>query len=136
MNMTMFPHSVTIINSFSTNGSNQYLFTVLDGVLFENSKKALSKEYGVDSVDTMRCFIPYGDFTKPYIDEVDYNKLSNEQKGSYWTLRKGDIIIKGVVDTNEFSIKDYKSKYQDIMKINNIDFFLYGGLPHFEVGGS
>lgn len=132
--MNMFPDVVTIINTTNTKGAKTYTYNVVSGVLFESTKKWITKEYGADNADSKICYIPIKSLGNKYIDSTEYAQLDVSVRGQYITLQKGDFIVKGIA--TGVAINDLYSQFSEVLRISSIDIMLRGSLPHFEVLGS
>lgn len=132
--MSMFPDTVTIINVVNHSGIKTYNRHVVSGVLFENNKASIQREYGVDYTGSKTCYIPIKSLSDLYVSEAEYKLLSDDVKSEYITLQKGDYIVVGIATDTD--INDLYKLFNDVMRINSIDYFLRGTLKHFEVSGS
>lgn len=132
--MSLFPDTVTIINVVNHSGVKTYNRHVVSGVLFENNKSAIQREYGVDYTGSKTCYIPIKSLGGLYISEAEYKLLSDDVKSEYITLQKGDYIVVGIATDTD--INDLYKLFNDVMRINSIDYFLRGTLQHFEVSGA
>lgn len=135
--MTMFPHTVTVMNKVDTYDGVVYKPSVLVGVLF-TSKKASSKILeGLGNKNTMQCTIPFGVVCdKPFTDPLVYSKLTEEEKDNYWTLREDDIIIKSIITDSSLTLKKISSVYDRKMVVLSVDTLDFGSLQHWQVGGA
>lgn len=132
--MTMFPDVITIINTVNNKGIKTYNYTVVSGVLFENTKRNIQKEYGVDDAGSKMCYIPLRVIRDIYVDEVTYKSLSDEAKPNYVTLQKGDYIVNGIA--TGVDVNDLYNTFNEVLKITSVDYLLRGSLEHFEVMGA
>lgn len=132
--MSMFPDTVTIINVVNNSGVKTYNRHIVSGVLFENNKASIQREYGVDYAGSKTCYIPIKSLGGLYISEAEYKALSDNIKSDYITLQKGDYIVVG--NATDTGINDLYELFNDVMRINSIDYFLRGTLKHFEVSGA
>lgn len=135
--MTMFPHTVTVLNKIESDDGVVYLPTVLEGVLYVTSRSSSRTTTGSDNKDDIKCTIPFKvKVSKPFISRLDYNKLSDDDKVKYWTLSKEDIIVKDIITDSQISLKMINSKYEDKMVVSFVDTLDFGGLRHWQVGGA
>ena len=70
-----------------------------------------------------------------FVDGLTYNRLSADEKVNKWTLRKDDIIVKGIVDS-QISKKDLVSNYPYQMTITRVNTNDFGSLKHWFIGGA
>lgn len=135
--MTMFPHTVTVLNKIESDDGVFYLPTVLEGVLYVTSRSSSRTTTGSDIKDDIKCTIPFKvKVDKPFISRLDYNKLADDEKSKYWTLSKEDIIVKDILTDSQISLKMINSKYEDKMVVSFVDTLDFGGLKHWQVGGA
>lgn len=121
----MYPHTITIVNSYSVRGSVAYFATVLKGVHYQDTQ-------GVQLGTTEHFTKTEGYVQIPhdvtgYIDPNEWDEL--EDKTTHWTLKEGDFVIKG-----EHVVKKPQEVYgsRSIERLENVD---YGIIiePHFGV---
>lgn len=135
--MTMFPHTVTVLNKVQSNDGVLYLPTVLSGVLYVTSRSSSRSTTGFDNKDDIKCTIPFGvKVDKPFISRLDFDKLSDEEKAKYWTLTKEDIVVKDIIFNSQLSLKTINSNYSEKMVVSFVDTLDFGGLRHWQVGGA
>lgn len=73
---------------------------------------------------------------KQFLPPVEYNQLKEPIRGSYWTLRKDDIIVHGDVTENDITLKFVNNNYDKKLIISFVDTFDFGSLKHWLVGGA
>lgn len=126
--MTMFPHTVTIINRFNNRGRITEYFTEISNVFWEDvSSVSLGNEVHFNK-DTGYIQIP-----NDYVSDKDYVVYSEwlklEDKSTKWTLNAEDYVIKGTTtETNSDNLTDLRT----IESVEDIDY----GIPmlnHFGV---
>lgn len=132
----MFPHVVTILNKVEDDDGVMYYPTIVDKALYvdiDNSKSSLT---GVDTGDSVKVTIPFsvGVFGS-FVDGLTYSRLSVDEKVNKWTLRKDDIIVKGIVES-PISKKDLVSTYPYQMTITRVNTNDFGSLKHWFIGGA
>lgn len=132
----MFPHVVTVLNKVEDDDGVMYYPTIVDKALYvdiDNSKSSLT---GIDTGDSVKVTIPFsvGVFDS-FVDGLTYNRLSADEKVNKWTLRKDDIIVKGIVDS-QISKKDLVSNYPYKMTITRVNTNDFGSLKHWFIGGA
>ena len=135
--MTMFPHVVTILNKVSANDTVYYIPTRLVGVLYGTSRSSSPSTTGKDNKDDVTCTIPFKvRSTKPYASKGIYKRFTEIEKHSFWTLDKGDIIVKGEVYEDELSLNTINELYEEKMIISSVAVHDYGALKHWLIGGA
>lgn len=135
--MTMFPHTITVLNKVESDDGVFYIPTVLRGVLYVTSRSSSRTTIGSEIKDDIKCTIPFKvEVNKPFISRLDYNKLSDTDKVNYWTLSKEDIIVKDTIIDSQISLKMINSKYEDKMVVSFVDTLDFGGLRHWNLGGA
>ena len=132
----MFPHVVTILNKVEDDDGVMYYPTIVDKALYvdiDNSKSSLT---GIDTGDSVKVTIPFsvGVFDS-FVDGLTYNRLSVDEKVNKWTLRKDDIIVKGIVES-PISKKDLIATYPYQMTITRVNTNDFGSLKHWFIGGA
>lgn len=137
--MSMFPHVVSVLNKYEDDlGDAVYKVTKLSGVLYVESMSTSKALTGSDNKDNKKCTIPFSVDTngKQFLSPVEYNKLKEPNRGSYWTLRKDDIIVHGDVTENNITLKFVNNNYDKKLIISFVDTFDFGSLRHWLVGGA
>lgn len=132
----MFPHVVTILNKVEDDDGVMYYPTIVDKALYVNIDNSKSSLTGIDTGDSVKVTIPFsvGVFHS-FVDGLTYNRLSVDEKVNKWTLRKDDIIVKGIVDS-PISKKDLVSTYPYQMTITRVNTNDFGSLKHWFIGGA
>ena len=132
----MFPHVVTILNKVEDDDGVMYYPTIVDKALYVNIDNSKSSLTGIDTGDSVKVTIPFnvGVF-QSFVDGLTYNSSSVDEKVNKWTLRKDDIIVKGIVDS-PISKKDLVSTYPYQMTITRVNTNDFGSLKHWFIGGA
>ena len=132
----MFPHVVTILNKVEDDDGVMYYPTIVDKALYVNIDNSKSSLTGIDTGDSVKVTIPFsvGVF-QSFVDGLTYNRLSVDEKVNKWTLRKDDIIVKGIVES-PISKKDLVSTYPYQMTITRVNTNDFGSLKHWFIGGA
>ncbi|MDU7339024.1 MAG: hypothetical protein E7L17_13025 [Clostridium sp.] len=129
----MFPHILTLYN-YTKAGYNR---TVLQGVLWEDTKAKNVNKTGSSAVDSVRVIIPF---------DVDTGgsvyKLPAEYQAApagAWTLqaKQKDFMVKGdcpFIPTPGSLISALTQDY-DTLTLTSVTTCDFGGLQHWEVGG-
>ena len=160
--LTMFPHAITLYNvavetdkaTFESTVVNH--ITLLKGVLLEASKAVNVRQSGLEGADAVNLYVPFSveavdavtGAEKQYLPPVEFWRA--EDKDRFWTLA---ISAKGSsLDGYTFFIKGralppegakpekvaeiVEGMFDHVYNITKVDEMDYGGLKHFEVGGS
>ena len=137
--MSMFPHTITVLNKVSSDDGVIYLPTILKGVLYVTSRSSSRTTTGSDNKDDIKCTIPFDvnvEAGKQYIGELAYNKLPIDQKPNYWTLAKEDILVKDIITDSQVALKTINNDYEEKMVVSLVDKLDFGSLKHWQVGGA
>lgn len=140
--MTYNSDTLTVYNR--DNNTKKYYRKVIYNNLIDNSSRINTLKTGNKDADT--AYISIRDLGN-YKNFVDWSKLSNTDKGNYYTLQKNgdDFIVKGEcnieIDTTSTttiaaSLKEIKDNFITF-KIATFDEKLRGSsrIRHIEVGG-
>lgn len=134
--MSMLSDTMTIYNKYVESGAEKWKRTVLRGVYWNANKGAVLRKTGAASADSVTILIPRRiapgrDYRKPVTWEAQASK------GSTWTLKAGDTVVKGCVSVEiKRSIDKELAGYDDVLTIANVDDKDFGGdMAHWEVTG-
>lgn len=139
------PHTVTVYSPVEdpvTFEVTQHI-TVLRGVLVDASKASNVRTSGLEGADSVNLFIPFSVkasdglslMDKSYVAPKEFESAAD--KSGLWTLRIGDVFVKGeVVEDNDFQY--INANYDDVYRITKVDKKDFGSesMRHFEVGGA
>lgn len=137
---------ITIYNKCydeETQSYSKYKRTYIKGVNIQIDKAVSVGDKGLNTADNVSVYIPFtADFSnKKYIKPKEYDRLSDKDKEYYFTIGKGDIIVKGIIDfditgRDKNTIKHLNNLYDDVYTITNISTNDFGSLSmqHWEVG--
>ena len=150
--MSMFPHTVTIYNTETTESPDsdfspvvKHYITILHGVLLDASKAANINKNGLDSADAANLYIPKsvkavdgitGDEQR-YVGPIAF--WSSKDKSGLWTLSDSGntLFVKGEVVHPELTVQALKSSYDNVYNVTRVNFKDFGeDMAHWEVGGS
>jgi hypothetical protein len=128
--------SMTIYNRYTATGAEAYQRSVIDAVAWENTKAVSGAGAGRLSDNAATVYIPKIGQTA-YTAPKAWLALAN--KAGKWTLREGDIIVKGTVTDSiagTFTITSLKAKYDNVLVITSVDTMDNGSpeLHHWQVG--
>lgn len=150
---TMFPHTVTIYNTYTEEDDDRRettinYITVLRGVFLDASKAYNVRETGIVGADAVDLYIPPtakatdGETgkKKDYIGPVEFWKQGDTtvDRAGFWTLADNErtFFIKGVVVEPDMDRQALEMAYDDVYSVTKVDVKDYGGLRHIEVGGT
>lgn len=107
----------------------------IPAVYWEGAKIVNVATSGLENADSIRIIIPrmiLEYMEKEYIEPINFKRLSDKQRESYFTIAPGDRIIKGskIYDLQEL---DKKIEAFTITKVDEKFFGSYH-MQHFEVG--
>lgn len=144
----MFPHTVTIFNTWEDNDLEQhYNLTILRGVLLDISKGANIAKSGLSDADAATLYIPFnvhaesttGDIRSFAEPKAFY---SAADKTALWTLDSGGqsnststYFVKGDV-TDAMTFAKLSETYDYAFDVTTVDVHDFGGdMAHWQVGG-
>ena len=88
--------AMTIYNNVDKE-NGKWVFTQLDGVMWDNSKARNVNTSGIANADALNLIIPF-DVTVIEGKEYKEPKEWKSKPENSWTIQTGDIIVKGFVD--------------------------------------
>lgn len=107
--------------------------TVIRNVNFYADNKVQHTDSGLKSADSFKVRIPEESPQKPYLEPESYAAAGNKE--SYWTLREGDYVVRGVCEEEIQTPKDLKKELRQVFKITSWSDNRRGGLCHWRIGG-
>lgn len=126
----MRTHTVTLFNK----GEKHYRKTILDGVHIEVARSVRTNaDGGYNSTSRARLFI--WDLQN-YVNAVDYEKLSWQQRKGVWTVKENDIIVKGIVEeVDNIRLETLKQNYNSVYRVVEVYDRDFGSksMQHLEV---
>lgn len=152
---SMFPHTVTLYTTRTEENPATFkeettnYVTILRGVLCDDSKASNVRASGLEGADAVNLIVPFDvDATdaetgekKQYIGPVEFWRL--EDKSGYWTLTTGQdtFFVKGEAIPDPSWKPDkvaglINGMYDGVYNVTKVDVKDFGGLQHFEIGGS
>lgn len=146
---TMFPHTVTVYNTYKEEDDNyretvtNYI-TILSGVFLDATKVVNVRETGLEGADAVDLYIPptakatdgvTGKEVK-YVGPREFYNATN--RTGMWTLSDTGttFFIKGNVVQPDSDRQALELAYDDVYSVTKVDVKDYGGLRHIEVGGA
>lgn len=135
---------MTIYNSYYDKLSEKVIYkkTYLYGVNWQVTQMINIAEKGINAADKLTIYIPENitaENNKKYVKPSEYENLSDKEKDSFFTLKNGDKVCRGILEFNITGDKGYTLK--DLEKQGNVFTIIlisdnrYGSLSHWEVGG-
>lgn len=121
----------------------EYIRTYLYDIEWQGEQAVTVGDKGLLSADKITCFIPFTVNTKDkkYISPGEFNKLDIKEANKFYTLKKGDFIVKDVVD---FELSSYErgKQFKDLERLYTVGTIVsvitndFGSeyLQHWEVG--
>jgi len=139
MMLTMITNSdLTIYNKYidGTTRNEKYQRTTITGVMWQSAKASSAKNGGLLASNTATIFLPFARGTQ-YKEPQTWLALAT--KTGYWTLKEGDILVKGIVTdeiTSLFTATNLKAKYNNVVIITSVDSMDMGSadMQHWQVG--
>ena len=143
--MSMFPHTVTIYNTWEnpvTLDTENHV-TILRGVFYDSSKAVNVRESGLTNADSVNLIIPFSveavdgvtGKKQTYLPPKEYETAMD--KSEHWTIRAKDcFFVKGEVVRPGLSFQEINASFDYVHNVTTVDEKDFGGLPHFEIGGA
>jgi len=128
----MFSHTITLYNLKYNPISklDEYKRTVIYGVHWEDTSDLKLDEKAVRTEDMTEIVIPN---KTGYVEPNIYAQLTSVE--GVWTVRKGDLVLKGLVEVEVSEIKDLKGyDVRTISSISNVDYALNSRLNNLTIG--
>lgn len=132
----MFKDNCTLYNkAYDTEkGYDVYHRTVLKGVRWEERQGVNVAKLGMSEADKLLVLIPFSVDAERKLAMTAKAYARTSDKTQFWTLKEGDILVKGEVTDEIESIKDF-GKLHDYFTLTTVDFYDIGGkMSHWEVG--
>lgn len=121
----------------------EYIRTYLYDIDWQGEQAVTVGDKGLLSADKITCFIPFTVNTKDkkYISPGEFKKLDIEVAKKFYTLKKGDFIVKDIVDF-ELSSHERGKQFKDLERLYTVGTIVsvitndFGSeyLQHWEVG--
>lgn len=138
----MFPKSITtditMYNKVIEDNKVKWKYTQLTGVFFDEAKAENVRTSGITSADALNLVIPFDVEVIGEVKEYKEPKMFQENPLNAWTIQKGDMLVKGLVDMEIMGQDDLENNFEDVYIINVVDAKLFGSrhMWHWEVGAS
>lgn len=98
--MTMYPHTITVINTYNVKGVLSTFKTVISGVLYQDNQKVRTGSIEHISDNKGYVQIPESQLVD-YVTPEEWLKLSD--KSSKWTIKNDDFILKGETTETDYN---------------------------------
>lgn len=101
--------------------TEKFVATQIKGVSFYSRKGTSSGNQERDVKDTYTIRIPRTADTsgKAYAEQMEYSDMGDEDYQRYWTIQRGDIIIRGLSDLEVATETELKQSYPDVIIVDN-----------------
>lgn len=131
----MFVHNCTVFNIVYNKETRleELSTTQIYGVHWEDRKSVNVIKSGMADADSVELYIPMSAKTdKKYKQPKDFEKNSD----GCFTLRPGDVIVKGIV-TYEGNAAKLANEFDNSAVITSVDTFDYGGqnMKYWKISG-
>lgn len=131
----MFDDVITVYNRVydKEQGRDVYFKTVFYKVHFEERKGANIIKSGLEQSDSILAVVLCSSTDKVYLSSKEFEKVTG--KKDVFTFQSGDIIVKGDIDDEISSLKEFGQKYE-YYTITSVDFYGFGTMKmrHWEIG--
>lgn len=101
--------------------TEKFVGTQIKGVSFYSRKGRTSGNQERDDKDTYTIRIPdTADTTgKAYAEQMEYSGMDDEIYPGYWTIQRGDIVVRGLSDLEVATETELKQSYPDVVTVTN-----------------
>lgn len=117
--------AVTVFNSRTDKETRRkvYIPTVIKGVSYVEGKGSKVADNGVWSDDVQYKIrvplIAVVQDNREYMRDLNYAKLNNEEAAKYWTIQKGDLVVRGEYAGDSSAL--YEDELTAYAKENGLD---------------
>jgi len=126
--------NMSVFNKYVDEEKNVIFKKHLIDEVFWDDTKSINLNRGYENADNINVYIPKSQNNMSnYVEPKKYLGLDNS-----WTLNNGDFIVKGETEETEvYSIKELKEKYENVFTITLVDDKDFGSknMHHFEIRG-
>lgn len=113
----VFPHEITVLK-IKDDESESYVSTTVKGVLIAPINEGTKIDSGIVPGETAQIYIPGTCIVR------DASFLSLLE------IKAGDIIVQSSINTENLTLHEIKSKYDDTVDVLEVDKYNFGGLPN------
>lgn len=139
-------NNITLFNSVYNEETErtEFIRTYLYNIRWQGEQAYTVQDKGLMIADKITCFIPFDckvENNKSYKTPGEFSLLNSEEVKNYFTFKKGDFIVKGLID---FPLSNYErgKKILDLEKLYEVGTIVsvitndFGSknLRHWEVG--
>lgn len=132
----MIPNTdITLYNRYiDSSRTEKYQRTVVSRVVWQ-SQKAIARAKEEVAANTALVMIPF-ERGAAYLEP----KAWDASRANHWTLREGDLIVRGVVDdeiSGGYTITSLRDEHEQVVMITSVDAMDQGSanVQHWEVNG-
>lgn len=112
--------NITIYNRKKINRSDVWLRTNLIGVNLHGEAELIVGDKNLKAADKYIIRIPDSvECDKTFVDNRTFKALSVEETDNCYTVQKGDVIVKGIIDDDITSSSQLQSKY-DVLTVLSV----------------
>lgn len=129
---------ITIYNLIPQKGieKESYIKTQIKNVFFEKTRGIADSENGIKKEDNINVYIPItslDNLEKSYKSPKEF--INSKERDKYYTFKPKDIVVKGLIEDDNVTLKELKEKYDDVYTIKSISDNRYGSqeLQHFQI---
>lgn len=125
----LFTDTMTVFNHSCEEGKDSWKRTIIKGVQWRHSKKELTVTKGVQTeerTESVTIDFSRGYGRPPYVEPVQYQSLSSEERAGSWTLNSKnglDIIVLGEIPeeiSSEDDIDSLRKNYPYVVLISSV----------------
>lgn len=135
--------TVTIFNSVKEGlyEDESWYATVICHVGLEIDQQQNIRTTGIETADKCNLIIPVSSTEKKYVEAVEFERLSEDERAEYWTLKKDDFFVKGDLSETDTTQPDLFQKISkeygenNVFRITTIGDLTGKCLPKWKVGG-
>ena len=113
----VFPHEITVIK-IKDEELESYDSTIVKGVLIAPINEGTKIESGIVPGETAQIYIPGTCIVR------DASFLSLLE------IKSGDIIVQSSINTENLTLHEIKTKYNNTVDVMEVDEYNFGGLPN------
>lgn len=101
--------------------TEKFVATQIKGVSFHFRKGTSSGNQDRNARDTYTIRIPDTADTsgKAYAEQMEYSGMDDDTFPGYWTIQRGDIIIRGLSGCDTVTETELKQNYPDVITVDN-----------------
>lgn len=131
----MFDKNITIFCYWrDSKGEEKYIRKQIEGVFIDDTKIVNTNTNGLEEANSLfLAILKETAFNNGYVTPKEFANLEDPSKN--FTLKEGDKIVKGLIDTDYETDVDIAKNNEYVYTITGIDFKDFGSVPHFEISG-